>query len=54
MQTRLANEKDMLEQIEQGKHIYFDWKIKLLFTMRRHFLATDRCDLALGMKDLIY
>lgn len=38
----------MLTLVEKGKHVYFDWKTNLHFYMKRQFLTTDRCDLALG------
>ncbi|KAK4883102.1 hypothetical protein RN001_006421 [Aquatica leii] len=46
------NHNDMLYEVEQGKHVYFDWKTKLHYYMKKQFLITDRCDLALGNEEL--
>ncbi|KAK5650424.1 hypothetical protein RI129_001453 [Pyrocoelia pectoralis] len=42
----------MLYEVEQGKHVYFDWKTKLVYFMKKQYLVTDRCDLTLGKEDL--
>lgn len=39
----------MLTEVEKGKHVYFDWRTKLHYYMKKQYLLTDRCDLALGM-----
>lgn len=38
----------MLFRIENGKHVFIDWKIKLQYLMKRQFVLNSRCDLALG------
>lgn len=43
---------NMLPLIEEGKHVFIDWKIRLQYVMRKQFLVTDRCDLALGSDEI--
>lgn len=38
----------MLPLIQEGRHVYIDWKLRLMYVMRRNYLVTDKCDLALG------
>lgn len=38
----------MIVDIENGKHVHIDWKIKLQYIMKKQYLDSDRCDLALG------
>ncbi|KAB0802205.1 hypothetical protein PPYR_04391 [Photinus pyralis] len=42
----------MFYEVEQGRHVYFDWKTKLIYFMKKQYLVTDRCDLTLGREDL--
>jgi hypothetical protein len=44
--------KDMIRDIENGKHVFIEWKIKLQFIMKNQYLESDRCDLALGKRVL--
>ncbi|KAJ8961600.1 hypothetical protein NQ314_005917, partial [Rhamnusium bicolor] len=43
--------KDMILQVQNGKHVFIDWKIRLQYMMKKQYLQTDRCDLALGLDD---
>lgn len=47
IKRNIPHEK-MIRGVENGKHIYFDWKTKLQFYMKKQFLETERCNLALG------
>lgn len=40
---------DMLLNIENGKHVFIDWKLNLQVLMKRQFVTNSRCDLALGI-----
>lgn len=42
---------EMLTKVENGKHIHIDWKIKLQVLMKKQFVDTNRCDLALGSEE---
>lgn len=44
--------EQMIREVEGGKHIYFDWKTKLQYYMKKQFLETERCNLALGKLSL--
>nr|WJJ63358.1 ionotropic receptor 93a [Pachyrhinus yasumatsui] len=44
----IPNKRVMLQKIKEGKHVYFDWKIKLQYMMKQQYQETDGCDLALG------
>ncbi|XP_017778842.1 PREDICTED: glutamate receptor ionotropic, delta-2 [Nicrophorus vespilloides] len=39
---------EMLPLIQEGKHIFIDWKIRLQYIMRKQYLLTGKCNLALG------
>lgn len=41
----------MIQRIVDGKHVLIDWKITLQFIMKKHYLESDRCDLALGLDE---
>lgn len=38
----------MIDQIEKGKHVFIDWKIRLQYIMKKRYMVTDRCDFAIG------
>ncbi|KAJ8979692.1 hypothetical protein NQ317_000976 [Molorchus minor] len=42
---------EMIKQVVDGKHVYIDWKIRLQYLMKKQYLQTYRCDLALGLDD---
>ncbi|CAH0552900.1 unnamed protein product [Brassicogethes aeneus] len=44
---------ELLKLIENGKHVFLDWKIRLQYIMKQQHLETDRCDLALGLEEFI-
>ncbi|RZC40297.1 glutamate receptor ionotropic, delta-2, partial [Asbolus verrucosus] len=46
-----TNYKNMIDDIETGKHVFIDWKIKLQYIMKKQYIETDRCDLALGLDE---
>lgn len=41
----------MLEKIENGLHVFIDWKLRLQYIMKNQYLESDRCDLALGSEE---
>ncbi|KAJ9582897.1 hypothetical protein L9F63_022758 [Diploptera punctata] len=46
-------DKDVMSRVRSGSHIYMDWKINLLFHMKKEFLATNRCDFTLGEEEFL-
>lgn len=50
LQKREPNE-DMIRDIEKGKHVFIDWKIRLQYIMKKRYMVTDRCDFAIGLDD---
>lgn len=50
MVKRDQNE-DMINQIEKGKHVFIDWKMRLQYIMKKRYMLTDRCDFAIGSDD---
>lgn len=42
------NISNLIKQVENGKHVFIDWKMRLQYIMKRQYLETDRCNLALG------
>ncbi|XP_015840718.1 ionotropic receptor 93a isoform X1 [Tribolium castaneum] len=51
--VEVGNFKNMIEDIENGKHVHIDWKIKLQYIMKQQYLDSDRCDLALGLDEFL-
>ncbi|KAI2474042.1 ionotropic receptor 93a [Diabrotica virgifera virgifera] len=41
----------IIQNIEDGKHVYIDWKMKLQFIMKKQFMKTGRCDFVLGLEE---
>ncbi|KAG5884877.1 hypothetical protein JTB14_025041 [Gonioctena quinquepunctata] len=41
----------LINSIQEGKHVFIDWKMKLQFIMKEKFLETGRCDFALGQEE---
>ncbi|XP_074038952.1 ionotropic receptor 93a isoform X3 [Leptinotarsa decemlineata] len=39
---------NLVNSIQEGKHVFIDWKIKLQFIMKERFLETGQCDFTLG------
>jgi hypothetical protein len=39
---------ELVSKVRTGSHVFIEWKINLLNVMKREFLATNRCDFALG------
>ncbi|CAH1154998.1 unnamed protein product [Phaedon cochleariae] len=48
LETSIDN---LIGSVEQGKHVFIDWKMKLQFIMKKRFLETGRCEFALGTED---
>lgn len=42
---------ELIRNIESGKHVFIDWKIRLQYIMKKQYLETERCDLALGLDE---
>ncbi|XP_018576793.1 ionotropic receptor 93a isoform X2 [Anoplophora glabripennis] len=45
------NISNLIKQIENGKHVFIDWKMRLQYIMKKQYLETDRCNLALGLDE---
>ncbi|XP_063930697.1 ionotropic receptor 93a [Zophobas morio] len=43
--------KWMIKNIVDGKHVHIDWKMTLQYIMKKQYLESDRCDLALGLDE---
>ncbi|PSN38342.1 Ionotropic receptor 93a [Blattella germanica] len=44
---------EVMAQVRSGSHVYVDWKINLLFLMKKEFLSTKNCDFTLGEEDFL-
>lgn len=38
----------MIGNIEMGRHVHIDWKLRLQYMIKKQFLDKATCDLALG------
>ncbi|KAH1003394.1 hypothetical protein HUJ04_003331 [Dendroctonus ponderosae] len=43
--------KAMMGEIKSGKHVYIDWKIKLQYMIKEHFIDSGECSFALGVEE---
>nr|CAH7714859.1 unnamed protein product [Callosobruchus chinensis] len=46
-----TNYSQFIKDIEEGKHVYLDWKMRLQYIMKEQFLQKGRCDFALGLDE---
>nr|AVH87303.1 ionotropic receptor 15 [Holotrichia parallela] len=47
----IKNLEEMIRNIELGKHVHIDWKIRLQYMMKEQFLSKSTCDLSMGKQD---
>nr|QBB73018.1 ionotropic receptor [Protaetia brevitarsis] len=47
----VGNMDKMLTNIELGKHVHIDWKLRLQYIMKRRFSLKGTCSLSLGTQD---
>ncbi|XP_022920713.2 ionotropic receptor 93a isoform X1 [Onthophagus taurus] len=45
------NKQNMVQNIENGHHVYIDWKMRLQYMMKKQFLLKNTCGLALGKEE---
>ncbi|CAH1987367.1 unnamed protein product [Acanthoscelides obtectus] len=48
-----TNYTKFIKEIEEGKHVYLDWKMRLQYIMKEQFLEKGRCDFALGIDEFV-
>ncbi|VVD02994.1 unnamed protein product [Leptidea sinapis] len=52
-QTNDRAGRNQLNRVRNERHVMFDWKLRLVYTMRADTVATDSCDFALSTEEFM-